>query len=79
MVVLICVGLRVVRPNPLGQLWCSAAWVELDLVPVGVLEKFGVREAKLLRAGVADEAEAEVDTNGLRDVFPAANLQARGD
>jgi hypothetical protein len=54
-VVLICVCLRVVRPHPLGQLGLRAARVELDFVPVGVLEKLGVGEAEFLGAGVADE------------------------
>jgi hypothetical protein len=45
-----------VRPHPLGQFRSSAAWVELDFVPVGVLEKFGVGEAEFLSTRIADEA-----------------------
>lgn len=56
LVVLVYVGLRVVRPNPLGELGSGTARVKLDLVPVGVLEEFGVGEAELLGAGVTDEA-----------------------
>jgi hypothetical protein len=55
-VVLIGVGFGIVRPHPLGELGCGAARVELDFVPVGVLQKFGVGEAEFLSAGVADEA-----------------------
>jgi len=56
LVVLIYVGLGVVRPNPFGQFGSSATGIKLDLVPVGVLEKFSVGEAELLGTGVADKA-----------------------
>jgi hypothetical protein len=44
-----------VAPHPLGQLGSGTAGVELDLVPVGVLKEFGVREAEFLGARVANE------------------------
>jgi hypothetical protein len=55
-VVFVGVGFGVVRPHPFGELGCGAARVELDFVPVGVLEEFGVGEAELLGARIADEA-----------------------
>jgi hypothetical protein len=55
-VVLICVCLRIVLEDPRWQLRLCAARVELDLAPVGILEKFGIGEAQFLGAGCADEA-----------------------
>ena len=56
-VVFVCVSFRVVGPDPFGKFGCGAARVELDFVPVGVLEEFGVGEAELLGAGIADESK----------------------
>lgn len=64
-------------PDPFGELGCGAARVELDFVPVGVLEELGVREAEFLGAGVSDEPEADMCANRLGDFLPAANLQTR--
>jgi hypothetical protein len=49
-VVLVGVGFWVVAPNPLGKLGLRTAGIELDFVPVGVLEKFSVGKAELLCA-----------------------------
>jgi hypothetical protein len=54
-VIFISVSLRVVRPDPFREFGSGATRVELDFVPVGVLQEFGVGEAQLLGAGVADE------------------------
>lgn len=52
--------------------------VRLYLIPVRVLEQLGVAEAKLLRARVPDEAQADVGAYGLRDaVPPPADVQTR--
>jgi len=44
------VVLGVVTPDPLGELGSSHARIELDLLPVGVLEELCVTEAELLCA-----------------------------
>lgn len=59
-VILVRVRFRIVRPNPLGELGCCAARVELDFVPVCVLEQFRVGESKFLSARVTDEPECRV-------------------
>ena len=56
LIVLVGVSLWVVAPDPLGKLWSSTTRVELDLLPVRLLEKLSIGEAELLGAGVADEA-----------------------
>jgi hypothetical protein len=58
-VVLVGVDLWVVVPDPARVLGLRQARVQLDLGPVGFLQQFGVGEAHLLGAGVADEAVAE--------------------
>jgi hypothetical protein len=55
-VVLIRIRFGVVRPHPFGKFGCSAAWVELDFVPISVLEKFSVGETELLGARITNEA-----------------------
>lgn len=55
LIVLVRVGLGVVRPHPFGKFGCGAARIQFNLVPVGVLEKFGVGEPELLGARVSDE------------------------
>jgi len=52
----VCFG--IVAPHPFGQLGLRAARVELDFGPVRVLQEFGVGEAELLCAGIANEAVA---------------------
>ena len=49
------VVLGIVAPDPGGELGSGEAGVELYFLPVGVLEKLCVAEAKLLCARVADE------------------------
>jgi hypothetical protein len=44
-VVLVRIGFWVVAPHPLGKLGLRTARIELDFVPVSVLEKFGVGKA----------------------------------
>jgi hypothetical protein len=83
-----------VRPDPLGKLRSGTARIQLDLVPVGILQEFGVGEPKLLRTRVADKPdlneraimyawrtdlpEADMCSYRLRNVFLATNLQTRG-
>jgi hypothetical protein len=45
-----------VAPDPFREFGLCAAGIELDFVPVGVLEEFSVGEAELLSAGIADES-----------------------
>ena len=73
-VVLVCICLWVMRPYPFWQFRGSATWVQLHLVPVGVLEKFGIGETELLRTRIADEAETEVNADRLRNGLLATDL-----
>lgn len=54
--VLVDVVLGIVAPNPAGHLGLSTARVELDLLPVGLLEELGVAETQLLGASITDES-----------------------
>lgn len=56
LVIVVRILLRVVAEDPAWQLRGRTARINLDLVPVGVLEEFSVGEAELLRASVSDEA-----------------------
>lgn len=56
-VVFIRIGFRVMGPHPLGQFGGCTPGVDLDLVPVGVLEQLGIGEAEFLRARIANEAK----------------------
>ena len=56
LVVFVRVGFRVVRPDPFGQFRGCTAGVELDFVPVGVLQELGVGEAEFLGTGVSNES-----------------------
>lgn len=57
LVVLICVDFGVMLEYPGWQLGLSTTRIELDLAPVGVLEKFGVGEAELLSARCTHETK----------------------
>ena len=56
MVVFVGMLLGIVLPDPFWEFGGGFAGIYIDLVPVGLLQEFGVCEADLLGAGVADEA-----------------------
>lgn len=55
MVVVVGKPLSIVLPNPLRQARGRFSRIDLDLVPVGLLQQLGIGEANLLRAGCAGE------------------------
>lgn len=56
MVVVVGKPLGIVLPNPLRESRGRLARIDLDLIPVGLLQELGVGEANLLRAGCAGES-----------------------
>jgi hypothetical protein len=58
--------LGIVAPDPLGELGGSKAGVELDFLPVGVLEELCVAEAEFLCARVTDETRMMLDNIMIR-------------
>jgi CelD/BcsL family acetyltransferase involved in cellulose biosynthesis len=69
-----------VAPDPFGELGLRAAGVELDFVPVSVLEEFGVGEAEFLGARVSDESMGFVSWRKWRgkggEMLPESNVNA---
>jgi hypothetical protein len=62
------VVLGIVAPDPLGELGGSETGVELDFLPVGVLEELCVAEAELLCARVTDETRVMLGMYHDKDV-----------
>lgn len=65
MVVFVGKPLSIVLPNPLGKSRGRLARIDLDLIPISLLQKLGVGKADLLRAGRAGEFQMLVSGDVL--------------